>query len=108
VLAKQRLLYRDYQMYRQDSADQIKKLKNAKNEEEAAREKADIRVTDLEKLVETLRSRGDGETRDALVNCQRTVTLLRVNEVTLKRKYTSLAEIETLLRKENSKLKVSL
>ncbi|KAJ3415066.1 hypothetical protein HDV05_005592 [Chytridiales sp. JEL 0842] len=108
LVSKQRLLYRDYQTFRKDTEEQISKLKDAKNEETAEKEKAEIRVVELERLVQHLKEEGDAQLRDTLVNTQRTVTLLKVNEVSLRRKYTSLAEVENLTRKENSKLKMDL
>ena len=71
---------------------------SSKNQLASLREQDQVRLDELAKLHESLSSEDDSQ-RKRLIEMSRRVTLLQVNEKTLSRRYTLIAESEAALRK---------
>ena len=71
---------------------------SSKNKLAGLREGDQVRLEELAKLHEALSSEDDSQ-RKRLIEMSRRVTLLQVNEKTLSRRYTLVAESEAALRK---------
>ena len=71
---------------------------SSKNQLASLREQDQVRLNELAKLHESLSSEDDSQ-RKRLIEMSRRVTLLQVNEKTLSRRYTLIAESEAALRK---------
>lgn len=71
---------------------------SSKNQLASLREQDQVRLDELAKLHESLSSEDDSQ-RKRLIEMSRRVTLLQVNEKTLSRRYTLIAESEATLRK---------
>ncbi|KAJ1568507.1 hypothetical protein HK405_001162, partial [Cladochytrium tenue] len=102
--AKQRMLYKDHQAHKQAAEDNLRAANRATAEALAAKEAAEIHAEGAEKLARTLAEGQHGDLRIALTECQRQVTVLRVNEAVLKRRQLAMADLEAICRKENAKL----
>ncbi|KAJ3204190.1 hypothetical protein HDU67_009732 [Dinochytrium kinnereticum] len=105
LLGKQRHLYRDYQTQRMESTQKIEEAEEALRLSNLARDAAEIKVKEMDKAMETLDNSTHDVVRRELIESQRRVTVLKVNELNLKRRYSALAEVEKHLRKENTKIK---
>ncbi|KAJ3018475.1 UNVERIFIED_CONTAM: hypothetical protein HDU68_011137 [Siphonaria sp. JEL0065] len=109
LAGRQRHLYRDYHIVKKESAAEIDALKNQVKDAEIERDSQLIRVEELEKLLKAIHERTEwNHTQRSLVESQRSVAVLRVNEINLKRKYLAVADLEMNIRKENTKLKTDL
>ncbi|KAJ3344968.1 hypothetical protein HDU83_004566 [Entophlyctis luteolus] len=109
LAGKQRHLYRDYHQSKKSAAEEIKKLKQDLDEAVSETEASKIRISELETLVSAIHERSDfNKTQKALIDSQRAVTVLKVNEMNLKRKYMAATDVEQNVRKENMKLKSDL
>lgn len=64
----------------------------------------DIKIKEYERLLDTL-AQDEVEVRRRLSELTRKITVLRVNEKVMSRKYTTILEVEQALRKENNSLK---
>ena len=94
----QGILYQEYSDSRKQWEEEREKLVSSKSELAALREGDRIRLEELAKLHESLSSEDDSQ-RKRLIEMSRRVTLLQVNEKTLSRRYTLIAESEVALRK---------
>lgn len=94
----QGILYQEYSDARKQWEAEKEKLVSSKNQLAALREQDQVRLEELAKLHESLASEDDSQ-RKRLIEMSRRVTLLQVNEKTLSRRYTLIAESEAALRK---------
>lgn len=104
IIHQKGLLYQEYldektawetegKMYRDETAE-LKRL----------REQDGVRLLEFDRLLENLST--DPETLKTRVGeLTRKITVLRVNEKSLARRYTAMQEVESSLRRENEKLK---
>ncbi|XP_030069982.1 centrosomal protein of 290 kDa [Microcaecilia unicolor] len=104
---QQGLLYKEYQSERESWQMEIEKMKEEKKKLEVQKEQDAARIKEYNRLLETL-NLGADEIKKLLAESSRKMTVLRVNEKSLTRKYTTLLEMEQHLRKENGKLKTDL
>ncbi|KAI8847902.1 hypothetical protein BC829DRAFT_418070 [Chytridium lagenaria] len=104
MVGKQRHLYKEYQMHKKESAEKIQESEEALRAANLSREAAEIKANDLDKVISTLKDGTHDTIKRELIESQRRVTVLKVNEMNLKRRYSSLADVEKNLRKENVKL----
>ncbi|KAJ3239734.1 hypothetical protein HDU81_005450 [Chytriomyces hyalinus] len=109
LAGKQRNLYRDYNLNKRNASQEITKLKDDLASAMNEREGAEIKIEELERLLKSIHDKCEwNHTQRSLVESQRAVAVLRVNEVTLKRKYLAAADAEQTTRKDNAKLKSDL
>ncbi|KAJ3076959.1 hypothetical protein HDU98_010253 [Podochytrium sp. JEL0797] len=109
LAGKQRHLYRDYHLCKKAATEEVDSLRNQVAEVEIDRDSFKIRAEELEKLLKAIHERTEwNHTQRSLVDSQRNVAVLRVNEITLKRKYLAVADLEQNMRKENARLKTDL
>jgi hypothetical protein len=85
---------------------EVKKAKLEVEDALAAKEAAEIRAEEMEKAVVALSEQSPDEVKKALVESQRSITILRVNEVTLRRRHMAIADSEARCLKEVARLKV--
>nr|XP_033809362.1 centrosomal protein of 290 kDa isoform X2 [Geotrypetes seraphini] len=104
---QQGLLYKEYQSERVSWQMEIDKMREEKKRLEEQKEQDAVRIKEYNQLLETLNLDPD-EMKKLLAESSRKITVLRVNEKSLTRKYTTLLEMEQHLRKENGKLKTDL
>ncbi|KAI0241044.1 CEP209_CC5 domain-containing protein, partial [Lamellibrachia satsuma] len=98
------LLYQEHHQEKQVWKEEEEKLKEQLRTQEGASSEDQVRIQEFDRLVETLGT-DDVEVRRRLAELTRKVTVLRVNEKALTRRYTSLQEVEGSLRKTINKLK---
>ncbi|TPX68705.1 hypothetical protein SpCBS45565_g02947 [Spizellomyces sp. 'palustris'] len=108
LAGRQRQLYRDYQNLKQENAEKAASLEANLRDADAAREAAQIRTEELEALVVTLSAGSDELVKSSLVDVQRKLMVLKINEKALTRRYLALQEVESGLRTENERLKNDL
>uniref|UniRef100_UPI00398E9C35 centrosomal protein of 290 kDa isoform X2 n=1 Tax=Pristiophorus japonicus TaxID=55135 RepID=UPI00398E9C35 len=101
---QQGLLYKEYQSERESWQKDIEKLEEEKKKLEDLKEQDRVRIEEYNQLLETLQMDPD-EIKKKLSGITSKLTVLRVNENSLTRRYTTLLEMEQHLRKENNKLK---
>lgn len=82
--------------YKEDAKNKISKA-------EEERQRAVIKAEELQKVISSSTSE---YTQNALVDAQRKIIVLKVNEEALTRRYVAASESETILSKEIQKLKV--
>ncbi|XP_029457510.1 centrosomal protein of 290 kDa [Rhinatrema bivittatum] len=104
---QQGLLYKEYQSERESWQMETEKMKEEKKKLEDQKEQDAVRIKEYTHLVEILKLDPD-EMKKLLAESSRKMTVLRVNEKSLTRRYTTLLEMEQHLRKENAKLKADL
>ena len=98
------LLYREYLEEKSAWESETKKHGEENNELKRLREQDAVRVVELDRLLENLAT--DPDTLKTRVGeLTRKITVLRVNEKALARRYTAMQDVEGSLRKENGKLK---
>ncbi|XP_069620487.1 centrosomal protein of 290 kDa isoform X1 [Ranitomeya imitator] len=101
---QQGLIYKEYQSDRESWQMDIKRLKEDISKLEGEKEQDAVQIKEFMNLVETLKMAPD-EVKQLLSENFRKMTVLRVNEKSLTRRYTTLLEMEQHLRKENDKLR---
>ncbi|XP_056430371.1 centrosomal protein of 290 kDa isoform X2 [Hyla sarda] len=101
---QQGLVYKEYQSERESWQVDIKRLKEEISKLESEKEQDTVQIKEYMNLVEALRMEPD-EIKKLMAENSRKTTVLRVNEKSLTRRYTTLLEMEQHLRKENDKLK---
>ncbi|XP_063303199.1 centrosomal protein of 290 kDa isoform X2 [Pelobates fuscus] len=101
---QQGLLYKEYQSERESWKQKAEKLKEENENLESQKEQEAVQITEFMNLLEALKMDPD-EMKRLVAESSRKMTVLRVNEKSLTRRYTTLFEMEQHLRKENSKLK---
>ncbi|XP_072341038.1 centrosomal protein of 290 kDa isoform X5 [Scyliorhinus torazame] len=101
---QQGLLYKEYQSERESWQKYIQKIEEEKKKLNDLKEQDQVKIEEYNQLLETLQMDPD-EIKKKLAGITSKLTVLRVNESSLTRRYTTLLEMEQHLRKENNKLK---
>ncbi|XP_075006769.1 centrosomal protein of 290 kDa isoform X4 [Calonectris borealis] len=101
---QQGLLYKEYQSQKESWQKESQDMKEEKKKLEDQKEQDATKITAYSNLLSALQLDPD-ETKKVLAENNRKITVLRVNEKSLTRQYTTLLEMERHLRKENEKLK---
>ncbi|XP_066489245.1 centrosomal protein of 290 kDa isoform X2 [Tiliqua scincoides] len=104
---QQGLLYKEHLSEKQHWQTTGEKVQEEKQKLEYQKEQDDIKIKEYYSLLDALQKDGDDSKR-LLAEYSRKITVLRVNERSLTRQYTTLLEMERLLRKENEKMKTEL
>ncbi|KAM9174143.1 centrosomal protein of 290 kDa [Pangshura tecta] len=104
---QQGLLYKEYQSEKESWQAESKKMKEEKKKLEDQKEQDAMKIKEYNNLLDALQL-GTDETKKLLAENSRKMTVLRVNERSLTRQYTTLLEMERHLRKENEKQKAEL
>lgn len=104
VIHQKGLLYQEYLSEKNIRENEIKKHQEESNELKRLREQDGIRLLEYDRLLENLAT--DPEMlKTRLGELTRKITVLRVNEKSLARRYTAMQEVENSMRRENEKLK---
>ncbi|KAM6213065.1 centrosomal protein of 290 kDa [Sarcoramphus papa] len=101
---QQGLLYKEYQSQKESWQKESEDMKEEKKKLEEQKEQDATKIKAYSNLLSALQLDPD-ETKKVLAENNRKITVLRVNERSLTRQYTTLLEMERHLRKENEKLK---
>uniref|UniRef100_A0A8C3CGL7 Centrosomal protein 290 n=1 Tax=Cairina moschata TaxID=8855 RepID=A0A8C3CGL7_CAIMO len=101
---QQGLLYKEYQSEKESWQKESEKMREEKKKLEEQKEQDATKIKEYSNLLSALQLDPD-ETKKLLAENNRKITVLRVNERSLTRQYTTLLEMERHLRKENEKLK---
>ncbi|NXE74896.1 CE290 protein, partial [Cochlearius cochlearius] len=101
---QQGLLYKEYQSQKESWQKESEGMKEEKRKLEEQKEQDATKIKAYSNLLSALQLDPD-ETKKVLAENNRKITVLRVNERSLTRQYTTLLEMERCLRKENEKLK---
>ncbi|XP_018425714.1 PREDICTED: centrosomal protein of 290 kDa, partial [Nanorana parkeri] len=101
---QQGLIYKECQSERETWHKEVEKLKEENSKLESQKEQDAVQIKEYMKLLESLKM-GPDEIKKQLAENFRKMTVLRVNEKSLTRRYTTLMEMEQHLRKENDKLR---
>ncbi|KAF4095066.1 centrosomal protein of 290 kDa isoform X2 [Onychostoma macrolepis] len=101
---QQGLLYKEYQSERESWQKERDSFAELKSKLEEQREVDAVKVKEYNQWLEAL-EKDPSEIRRELAEMARKMTVLKVNEKCLTRRYTTLLELEQHLRKENGKLK---
>ncbi|XP_078075740.1 centrosomal protein of 290 kDa isoform X3 [Mustelus asterias] len=101
---QQGLLYKEYQSERESWQKDVQKIEEDNKKLEDLKEQDQVKIEEYNQLLETLQMDPD-DIKKKLAGITSKLTVLRVNESSLTRRYTTLLEMEQHLRKENSKLK---
>ncbi|NXM75645.1 CE290 protein, partial [Serilophus lunatus] len=104
---QQGLLYKEYQSQKESWQKESEDIKEEMKKLEEQKEQDATKIKAYSNLLDALQLDPD-ETKKALAENNRKITVLRVNEKTLSRQCTTLLETERYLRKENEKLKGEL
>ncbi|XP_053439665.1 centrosomal protein of 290 kDa isoform X2 [Nycticebus coucang] len=104
---QQSLLYKEYLSEKETWKTESDTIKEEKRKLEDQIQQDTIKVKEYNNLLNALETDSD-EMRKILSENSRKITVLQVNEKSLIRRYTTLAEIERQLRKENGKQKNEL
>jgi centrosomal protein CEP290 len=104
IIHQKGLLYQEYLEGKNTWEIQTEKTLEGTNELKRLREQDGVRLLEYDRLLENLAT--DPETlKTRIGELMRKVTVLRVNEKSLARRYTAMQEVEYSLRRENEKLK---
>ncbi|XP_069714541.1 centrosomal protein of 290 kDa [Phaenicophaeus curvirostris] len=101
---QQGLLYKEYQSQKESWQKESENMKEEKKKLEEQKEQDAMKIKAYSNLLNALQLDPD-ETKKVLAENNRKITVLRVNERSLTRQYTTLLETERHLRQENEKLK---
>ncbi|XP_009462180.1 PREDICTED: centrosomal protein of 290 kDa [Nipponia nippon] len=101
---QQGLLYKEYQSQKESWQKESEDMKEEKKKLEEQKEQDATKIKAYSNLLSALQLDPD-ERKKVLAENNRKITVLRVNERSLTRQYTTLLETERHLRKENEKLK---
>ncbi|KAF1670950.1 hypothetical protein FQV07_0007699, partial [Pygoscelis papua] len=101
---QQGLLYKEYKSQKESWRKESEDMKEEKKKLEEQKEQDATKIKAYSNLLSALQLDPD-ETKKVLAENNRKITVLRVNERSLTRQYTTLLETERHLRKENYKLK---
>nr|XP_006114062.1 centrosomal protein of 290 kDa isoform X3 [Pelodiscus sinensis] len=104
---QQGLLYKEYQSEKESWQTESEKMLEEKKKLEDQKEQDAIKIKEYNNLLDALQM-GTDETKKLLAESSRKMTVLRVNERSLTRQYTTLLEMERHLRKENEKQKTEV
>ena len=95
---QQGLLYTDYLKDKKDWEEETTRIRESMKNLEATREEDKVKLQEFDRLIDTL-SHDEPEVRRRLSEMTRRITVLRVNEKALTRRYNTSEEIEAQLRK---------
>ncbi|KAE8615304.1 hypothetical protein XENTR_v10008473 [Xenopus tropicalis] len=98
------LLYKEYMSEQESWQEELKKLKEENAKLENQKETDMVQIKEYTNLLDALKMDPD-EMKKQVAENLRKMTVLRVNEKLLTRRYTTLLEMEQHLRKDNGKLK---
>ncbi|XP_051886600.1 centrosomal protein of 290 kDa isoform X2 [Pristis pectinata] len=101
---QQGLLYKEYQSERESWQKDMERIEEEKKKLEDLKEQDRIKIEEYNQLLETLQMDPD-DIKKKIAGITSKLTVLRVNENSLTRRYMTLLEMEQHLRKENNKLK---
>ncbi|CAF0721783.1 unnamed protein product [Adineta steineri] len=101
------LLYKDFHEKQQQWLNEREQTNDAKRDLQTEIEKNLVKLQEFDRLLNTL-EQDDVEVRRRIAELTRKITVLRVNEKTLGRKILSYQDIETHLRKDNTKLRTEV
>nr|XP_006816174.1 PREDICTED: centrosomal protein of 290 kDa-like [Saccoglossus kowalevskii] len=101
---QQGLVYSDFMNEKKEWQSEVDKLQEEKRKLEDQKAEDGVRIQEYNRLLETLQESGD-EQQKRIANASRKMTVLRVNEKTLTRRFTMSQEVEATLRKENNRLR---
>ncbi|XP_072002625.1 centrosomal protein of 290 kDa isoform X2 [Engystomops pustulosus] len=101
---QQGLMYKEFQSERESWKGDTKRLKEEISKLECEKEQGTVQIKEYLNLQDALKMDPD-DIKKLLAENSRKMTVLRVNEKSLTRRYTTLLEMEQHLRKENDKLK---
>ncbi|XP_027857891.1 centrosomal protein of 290 kDa isoform X2 [Xiphophorus couchianus] len=101
---QQGLLYKEYLSEKAEWQKEKETFTDTKNKLDEQKQVDDVKIQQFNELLDTLH-RDPEEIRRQLSEAFRKLTVLRVNEKKLTRRYSTLLEREQLLRKENGKLR---
>ncbi|KAH3726744.1 centrosomal protein of 290 kDa-like [Dreissena polymorpha] len=104
VRHQQGLLYHDYLKDKEAWEADVKKLQEELRNLEGVREEDKVRVAELDRLLDTL-NQDDNEIKRRLSDMARRITVYRVNEKALTRRFQTLEEVDGHHRKEINRLK---
>ncbi|KAH6593689.1 hypothetical protein BASA61_004212 [Batrachochytrium salamandrivorans] len=104
---KLRMLYMDHHREKKSHEKEISELQNTLKEFQNREDTLQLRISSIESLLKMTENSSDEITRST-IDAHRKLVVMQVNESMLNRRYTALVEVETLLRKENTKLKVDM
>nr|XP_034983155.1 centrosomal protein of 290 kDa isoform X3 [Zootoca vivipara] len=104
---QQGLLYKEYQSEREHWHTAGEKIQEEKKRLEHQKEQDDVKIKEYYNLLDALEKDSDDFKR-LFADYSRKITVLRVNERSLARQYTTVLEMEKHLRKENEKMKAEL
>ncbi|XP_061495597.1 centrosomal protein of 290 kDa isoform X5 [Rhineura floridana] len=104
---QQGLLYKEYQSEQEHWQAAGEKIQEEKRKLEYQREQDDVKIKEYHNLLDALEKNSDDSKR-LFADYSRKITVLRVNERSMTRQYTTLLEMERHLRKENEKMKAEL
>nr|XP_048691588.1 centrosomal protein of 290 kDa isoform X1 [Caretta caretta] len=104
---QQGLLYKEYQSEKESWQTESEKMKEERKKLEDQKQHDAMKIKEYNNLLDALQL-GTDETKKLLAENSRKMTVLRVNERSLTRQYTTLLEMERHLRKENEKQKAEL
>ncbi|XP_071791224.1 centrosomal protein of 290 kDa-like [Asterias amurensis] len=101
---QQGLLYQEYKEKQEDWEGQAEGWDKAKHKFVDQIEQQEAKVQEFNRLLDTLQQSGD-EPQRRMAEATRKITVLRVNERALTRRFTASQEVEGTLRKEVNKLR---
>ncbi|CAF0890699.1 unnamed protein product, partial [Adineta ricciae] len=101
------LLYKDFHEKQQQWRSEREQTNEAKRDLQTEIEKNLVKLQEFDRLLNTL-EQDDAEVRRRIAEITRKITVLRVNEKTLARKILSYQDIESHLRKDNTKLRTEV
>ncbi|XP_071137463.1 centrosomal protein of 290 kDa-like isoform X1 [Mytilus edulis] len=101
---QQGLVYHDYLKDKKEWEEETQKIKDKLAKVEGEREEDRVRIQEFDRLIDTL-SKDDTEVRRRLSDMTRRITVLRVNEKALTRRYNTSEEVEGQLRKDINRYK---
>uniref|UniRef100_A0A667XZJ1 Centrosomal protein 290 n=1 Tax=Myripristis murdjan TaxID=586833 RepID=A0A667XZJ1_9TELE len=104
ICHQQGLLYKEYLSEKEEWQKERETFMEIKNKLEQQREVDTVKIQEFNDLLDNLQ-KDPAEIRRQMGEAVRKLTVLRVNEKTLVRRYTIILEQEQHLRKENNKLK---
>lgn len=104
IIHQKGLLYEEYLKEKTCWEVDLKKREDETSELKQQREHDGVRLLEYDRLLENLSTDSD-TLKKRLGEQTRKITVLRVNEKSLARRYTAMQEVESSLRRENEKLK---
>lgn len=104
VRHQQSLLYQEYLEEKKNWESERQLIKDQLMQVQGCREEDQVKIQEFDRLVDTL-AQDEPEVRRRLADTSRKMTVLRVNEKALSRRFTILEDVNANLQKANSRLK---